>query len=260
MFLEKIIDHKKKEVAALKKQVQLEELILKCKITVSTNSSFAKAISRGGSRQLKLIAEIKKSSPSKGLLRKDFDPLTIAKIYEKSGVHAISILTDQEFFEGHLNYLKQVSQGVSLPLLRKDFIIDEYQVYEAKINGAKGILLIVAALEKILLKELIKKSGEIGLDALVEIHDENELETALECEASIIGINNRNLHNFVVDIETSERLMPKIPKDKIIVVESGISTHEDVIRIAETKADAILVGETFMKSDNIVKKIKELMG
>jgi indole-3-glycerol phosphate synthase len=260
MFLEKILDHKKKEVVALKKQAPLEELVLKCKNKTFHGPSFAKAVSRDANSQVKLIAEIKKSSPSKGLLRKDFDPLAIAKIYESSGVQAISILTDQEFFEGHLNYLKQVSHEVSIPVLRKDFIIDEYQVYEAKINGAKGILLIVAALEKIVLKELIKRSGEIGLDALVEVHDEKELETALECGASLIGINNRNLHTFAVDIKTSERLIPRISKDKIIVVESGISTHDDVLRIAETKADAILVGETFMKAINIEQKIKELMG
>jgi len=258
MFLENILNHKKKEVAALKKQVRIEELISRCG-GIPSGPSFTSAVSRGVNRQLRLIAEIKKKSPSKGLLRKDFDPLAIAKIYEESGVHAISVLTDMEFFEGHLNYLKQVSRAVSLPLLRKDFIVDEYQLYEAKINGARAVLLIVAALESTLLEKFIQKCVAIGLDSLVEVHDEKELDTALNCGAELIGINNRNLHTFAVDIQTCEKLLPRIPNGKIAVVESGISSREDVMRIASTEADAILVGEAFMTSDNIAKTIRELM-
>ena len=218
---------------------------------------FKKAISRPG--QINLIAEIKKSSPSAGLIREDFDVLSIAKIYAEEKAAAISVLTEDKYFLGKPMYVKQVSEAVPVPVLTKDFIIDEGQIYEARYNGASAILLIVAILDDKELKRLLEVASALDLDCLVEVHDEQELKRALDNGAEIIGINNRDLHTFNVNIEVCKQLIPKIPKGKIIVAESGIKTHQDVKTLKDLGAHAVLIGETFMREKDIGKKIKEVI-
>lgn len=219
---------------------------------------FKKQISRPG--KINLIAEIKKASPSRGVIRDDFDPEALGRIYEQSGAAAISVLTEEEYFLGKTAYLKLVSEKFSLPALMKDFIIDELQIYEGRYCGASAVLLIVAALTDAQLKSLLDVSRRLDLDALVEVHGETELERALKVGAEIIGINNRDLHTFKVDIATSERLIPLVPKDKVIVAESGIRSFDEVTRLATAGAHAVLIGETFLKERDVAGKIREVMG
>lgn len=224
----------------------------------SYHGLFKERISQAGG--INLIAEIKKASPSKGVIREDFDPEAIARIYEGSGVAAISVLTEEEYFQGKAAYLKMVSEKFSRPVLMKDFIIDELQIYEGRYCGASAVLLIVAALSDAELKQLLAVSRRLDLDALVEVHDESELARALRCGADIIGINNRDLHTFEVDVATSESLMPLMPKDKVTVSESGISSPEEVARLAQAGVHAVLIGETFLRERDIAAKIREIMG
>jgi indole-3-glycerol phosphate synthase len=256
MILSKIVKEKEKEIKERKEKYPLN-LILK-KINFSEESrNFKSAISKEG---INLIAEIKKGSPSAGIIRKNFDHIEIAKIYEKGKVDAISVLTDEKFFKGNLDFLKDVKKITRVPILRKDFIIDEYQIYESKIFGADAILLIGKILEVKKLKKFLSLAKELKMDSLVEIHSENELKKILDLEIEIIGINNRNLENFKVDINTTFELLKKIPKDKIVVSESGIKKREDVIKLQNFGVNAILVGEVFMRSENILEKIKEIRG
>ena len=204
-----------------------------------------------------MIAEVKKASPSKGLIRADFDPEAIARSYESAGASAISVLTDEKFFQGSLDYLKLVKRTVSLPVLRKDFIIDAYQVFEARTAGADAILLIVAALPHDSLTALMNCASELGMDQLVEVHDESELETALEVGAPLIGINNRNLRTFEVTLDTTARLLPMIPRAKT-VSESGIFTRRDMVSLGAMGVDAVLIGEALMRQDDIQAKLAEL--
>lgn len=219
---------------------------------------FKKAISKPGA--VNLIAEIKKASPSRGIIREDFDALKIARIYEKNQAAAISVLTEDKFFLGKSAYLRDVSDVVRIPTLMKDFIIHEHQIYEASVCGASAVLLIVAILTNDELKRLTDRAHSLGLDCLVEVHDEDELKRALAADAEIIGINNRNLHSLAIDKTTSERLAPMIPKGKVIVAESGLETHEDIARLAELGVHAVLIGETFMKAGDIGAKVKEVIG
>ncbi|MBI1884449.1 MAG: indole-3-glycerol phosphate synthase TrpC [Chlamydiae bacterium] len=257
-FLEEIIHHKRIEIEERKRNLSLENLMTDANLKVK-RADFEKAITRQPGGPLRLIAEIKKASPSKGLLRKDFHPTQIAQTYEKYGAHAISVLTDEKYFQGSLDDLKAVSEVVSLPLLRKDFILDAYQIYEAKAYGTSAILLIVAALEKNELSLLLKEAGKMGLSVLTEVHDEKELEIALEVGANLIGINNRNLKTFEVDLKNCGKLIPKIPKGKRIVIESGILKRQDVLWVESLPVDAILVGEAFMQAQDMGAKIRELM-
>jgi indole-3-glycerol phosphate synthase len=208
---------------------------------------------------IRLIAEIKKASPSAGLLRPDFDPVDIAKRYEEAGARALSILTDQPYFQGSLDYLAQVRMAVKLPLLQKDFLLDEVQVYEARALGADAVLLIAAILEPKQIKDLHALASNLGLAVLVEVHNERELESVVEW-APIIGINNRDLTTFTVDLETTFRIIKHIPKNKVIVSESGIGGKGDIKRLAEAGVHAVLIGETFMRAKDIGAKVKELMG
>jgi indole-3-glycerol phosphate synthase len=261
LFLEEIIQYKKSEIKDRKKSKTLEELIsFNDQRSDKKSIRFRDAISRPKNENLKLIAEIKKASPSRGVLRKDFYPDQIAKIYETYGASAISVLTDGKFFQGSLENLETVSETVSLPVLRKDFILDEYQVYEAKAHGAKAALLIVSILKKSELIFLLDCIEKLNLCSLVEVHDEKELEIALECGVKIIGINNRDLKTFQVDLTTCEKLVQKIPAGHTVVVESGILTRDDVLRVSRLPVDAILVGEAFMTANDIAYKMKELMG
>ena len=206
-----------------------------------------------------IIAEVKKASPSKGLIREDFDPVAIAVEYERAGADAISVLTDQKFFMGKLEFLADIRKHVSLPILRKDFIVDAYQVYEARANGADAVLLISEILSTREMRELLDVAHSLGMQALVESHDREHLEAALETDARLIGINNRDLATFDVDLATTEELGKLVPADRVLVGESGISTAADVARLAAAGVKAILVGETLIRADDITTRMKELM-
>lgn len=207
---------------------------------------------RADPTRLSMIAEVKRASPSAGTIAADFDPLTIARGYEKAGANALSVLTDEKYFQGRLEYLTLIREQVDIPCLRKDFIIHEAQIFEAVVAGADAILLIVAALDQPTLEHLLEVASTFQLDALVEVHDLPELERALATDARIIGVNNRNLKHFTVDLGTTEKLAEEVPDDVVLVAESGIKTVADAQRLAEAGADALLVGETLMRSPNIM--------
>ena len=257
-FLNEIIVYKKKLIE--RKRVQYDRIEAEVKKgTVSDRYRlFKKAISKPG--RLNLIAEIKKASPSKGVICENFEVTRFAKTYAQSGADAISVLTEDKSFLGKLEYLRRINDEISLPLLRKDFIIDEVQIYESFRYQASAILLIMAILDDVQVKEFIEMAGGLDMDCLVEVHDERELERALKLGADIVGVNNRNLRTFEVDMTVSEKLIPEIPKDVVTVVESGIRTREDVRRIEGWGANAVLIGETFMKENDTAAKIRELMG
>ncbi len=208
----------------------------------------------------RIIAEIKKASPSKGVIREDFDPIEIATLYESGGANALSILTEPHWFKGDKEYLGMVRRYVSLPILRKDFIVDKYQILEALAFGADFVLLIAKALSRKELKELVDYALHLGMDALVEVHDKVDLTKAIFAGANIIGINHRNLETFEMDMELSRRLIPLIPNSKIIVAESGINDYETVVELSKAGADAFLVGEHFMRQDDIAGAVRNLKG
>jgi indole-3-glycerol phosphate synthase len=206
----------------------------------------------------RIIAEIKKASPSKGIIREDFDPMSIAQAYQNGGADALSVLTEPHWFKGNKEYLGMVRRYVSIPLLRKDFIIDKYQILEALVYGADYILLIAKALSRKELRELLQYAHHLGLEVLVEIHDKADLIKAIFAGANIIGINHRNLETFEMDMQLSHKLIPLIPNSKIIVAESGIKDHETLIELHKAGADAFLVGEHFMRQDDITAAIRKL--
>ncbi|MFA0749736.1 MAG: hypothetical protein SLRJCFUN_000139 [Candidatus Fervidibacter sp.] len=258
-ILQHIVEVKRREVAERQRQTPLSALRQRLADAPFVRP-FAKALKRRPDEPLRLIAELKKASPSKGVFRSDFDPEALLHAYENSPASALSILTDEPFFQGSLDYLRLARQRTTKPLLRKDFLIDAYQLYEARANGADAVLLIVAALTKDALQDLLALARELGMDALVEVHTEVELETALSVGATLIGINNRNLQTFAVDLATTLRLRPLIPDDCVIVSESGIETREQVRMLEEAGIDAILVGETLVRSPDPIAKAKELLG
>jgi indole-3-glycerol phosphate synthase len=267
--LQEIFAHKRDEVAAQKATSSLAEMQTQAEAAPPPRD-FVAALRQARSRPA-LIAEIKRGSPSRGLLVTDFDPLRLAAIYAENGATAISVLTDERFFGGSLDHLRAVAeqarigQAQGLPLLRKDFICDTYQVYQARAAGADAILLIVAELEPELLTELLALAQGLGMAALVETHDEAELEIALASRARLIGVNNRNLHDFTISLETTLRLGRRVPSEVCLVAESGIFTTEDVARLAEVErrggghgVNAILVGEALVTAPNIGVKVREL--
>jgi indole-3-glycerol phosphate synthase len=259
MILDKIIAHKKLEVDIQKKHKPLDE-IKRNLAGVDAVRGFKEAISAPG--KVNLIAEIKKASPSRGVIRDDFDPEAIARIYEDNGAAAISVLTDREFFQGDISFLAEVrSVTSSVPILRKDFVIDEYQIYQSRLAGADAILLIAAVLDLPTLNRFlgIASDSDIDLDCLVEVHTEDELRMVLDTSASIIGINNRDLRTFRTDIQTTARLTRIVPKDRVIVSESGISSKEDVELLRKCGVQAMLVGEALMRSDDIGIRMRHLM-
>ncbi len=257
MILDKIVNYKIKKVEEEKQIISMNEIISKLDI-ISKVRTFEKAMAR--KNELNIIAEVKKASPSKGVIKEDFDPLDIAKEYEKNKVNAISVLTEDKFFQGKKKYLREIKKITSLPILRKDFIIDEYQIYQSKVLGANAILLIVAILSEDAIIKFQNIAKEIGLDCIVEVHDEVELDIALNAQAKIIGINNRNLKNFETDIKTTEALIKKIPKEKIIISESGINTRKDMRFLEDLGINGVLIGESLMGSKSIKEKLKELRG
>jgi indole-3-glycerol phosphate synthase len=253
------VEVKRAEIAERQRQTPLSVLRQRLADAPSVRP-FAQALKRRPHERLHLIAELKKASPSKGVFRSDFDPEALLHAYENSPASALSILTDEPFFQGSLDALRLARRRTTKPLLRKDFLIDAYQLYEARVNGADAVLLIVAALTKEALRDLLALARELGMDALVEVHTEVELETALSVGATLIGINNRNLQTFAVDLATTLRLRPLIPDGCVIVSESGIETREQVRMLEEAGVDAILVGETLVRSPDPIAKAKELLG
>ncbi len=255
-MLEEIVEKTKERLIESKKSKSLDQLKEEVqKLEITQDFPFKKALSED---EISIIAEVKRASPSKGLIAEDFDYLTIAKEYEEAGASAISVLTEPYFFKGSNDYLKEISQCVSIPTLRKDFVIDEYMIWEAKALGASAVLLIVSILSIVELKKFLDLAHDLGLSAIVETHDGDEIRTALNVGAEIIGVNNRDLTDFTVNIENSISLRRCVSGDVIFISESGIKTPEDVRKLKENDVDAVLIGETLMKSDDKKSMILEL--
>lgn len=267
-FLERILTHKRVEVERQRIKIPINKLVSEIEHRPLPRD-FAAALRQP--EQVTLIAEVKKASPSRGVLIENFDPLQIARIYADNGAAAISVLTDQRFFQGSLKFLEGIHADHNrrppagdrlVPLLRKDFIIDPYQVYEARAYAADALLLIVAALDDATLRDLLALTNELGMQALVEVHNEAELDRALALGAALIGVNNRDLHSFVTTLETTERLAARLPSTNrpLLVSESGIFTAADVARVQACGADAVLVGEALVTAPDIAARVRELAG
>lgn len=247
-ILQRILATKRDEITERSVVLPLAELRARCADAGPTRGFLQALTSRVADRRHAVIAEIKKASPSQGVIRPDFHPDAIARSYEAAGAACLSVLTDVQYFQGADAYLQQARAACALPVLRKDFVIDAWQVYEARLLGADCILLIAAALDDAHLRDLLALADELGLDALIEVHDEGELERALATQGPLIGINNRNLRSFEVSIDTSLRLRALVPEGRLLVTESGIRTTEDVARLRAAGIHAFLVGESFMRA------------
>ncbi len=256
MILDQIVADKRIEVARRKARVSPVEFRRRAEAAPEARD-FAAAVNRD---HVALIAEIKRASPSSGEIRTDANPHQIAGIYAENGAAAVSVLTDQKYFHGDLNSLKAARAGCGIPLLRKDFIIDEYQVYESRALQADAILLIVRILDDAQLRAFRLLAKSLGMAALVETHDERELERALKSDAHILGINNRNLDDFSIDLGTTERLGPTVPDGRIVVSESGVRSRADVERAARAGADAVLIGEALMRGEDVGARVREFTG
>jgi indole-3-glycerol phosphate synthase len=257
MILDEIIENKKRELAETKRRAPLPDIKSKASGAEPTRG-FEKVLSSPG--DIRLIAEVKKASPSKGVIREDFDPIAIARTYEESGASCLSVLTEKKFFQGELEYLDRIRKVVKLPLLRKDFILDEYQIHEARAAGADAILLIAACLEREQMTDYLGIARQLGLDVLVESHTYKELDKSLRAGATLVGINNRDLATFTVSLQTTLDLLKDIPDDRTVVSESGIRTRDDVVRLHKAGVDAVLVGESLMREKDIGKKVNQLLG
>jgi len=259
-ILKKIIEHKRGEVSSALAARSVAELKAHVADQEDTPRGFERALRDAVATDwTAIIAEIKKGSPSKGIIRPDFDPLEIAEIYQNNGATCLSILTDEHFFMGHLRYLALIRETVSLPLLRKDFIIDPYQIYEARAAGADAILLIAACLELSQLQEFHGLAKELYLDVLLEVHDEDEMDKALQTECTLIGVNNRNLRTFATDLTTTGRLARMLPTNRMLVAESGINSRGDINRLKSDGAGAFLVGESLIREADIAAKLQALL-
>ncbi len=256
-ILDKIVATKREEVAQAK-AVMPEESLRKQLAYVPPAMDFFAALSAGP--PIRLIAEVKKASPSKGVIREDFDPVKIARTYEQHGASCLSVLTDRQFFQGSLGYLQQIRAAVRLPLLRKDFVIDTYQVFEARAAGADAVLLIAECLDDAQLERLYRAIRELGMTALVELYEPANLARVLRIGTRLVGINNRDLHTFHTDLEHTMRMRQQIPPDRIVVGESGIRNREDVKRLEAAGVHAMLVGETLMANPDIGAAVDELLG
>ncbi|MBI5561807.1 MAG: indole-3-glycerol phosphate synthase TrpC [Deltaproteobacteria bacterium] len=258
-ILDEIIKYKKADVEKLKSYITIDRH--KAKIaTMNAPRDFAWALREDGSGKIRIIAEVKKASPSKGVMREHFMPYEMAREYQIGGASAISVLTEEKHFLGKLDYLVSIKIYTRLPILRKDFIFDDYQIYESRASGADAILLIAAILEKQQLADLMGRATELGMYTLVEVHNEEEMEAALDVDAKIIGVNNRGLKTMKTDIETTIRLAPYVPEDKILVSESGISSFDDIVRLRKNGVNAFLIGEALIKERELAKKLRELRG
>lgn len=257
-ILDEILEHKRQEVAAAQQRLSAESLAERARGCREALRGFRQTLAKGSGPRV--IAEIKRRSPSKGEIRADFDPVGCAMSYAEAGAAAISVLTDERFFGGRLEFLGSVRSAVEVPLLRKDFVIDAYQIDEARVSGADAILLIVAALSRKDLGRLRKHAVSLGLDVLVEVHDEEELESALAAGADLIGINNRDLRSFQTDLAVTERLAPRVPEDALIVAESGIFSHQEIRRLEGVGVHAFLVGESLMREADVGLALRRLRG
>lgn len=259
-ILVKILNRKREEIEERSRLISIDKLKTQLKFASPPRGFVAAMVNNVAVGKPAVIAEIKKASPSKGVMRPDFHPDEIAKSYAKHGATCLSVLTDIDFFQGFDAYLADARNACELPVIRKDFIIDPYQVYEARVIGADCILLIVAALDDVTLKELSELAAELGMDVLVEVHDEEELQRALKLPNKLVGINNRNLRTFETSLDTTIAMLDKIPNDRLVVTESGIHTPEHVKLMREHNVHAFLVGEAFMKADEPGEKLQELFG
>lgn len=256
-ILDEIVNRKRERLSYAKTKIPLEDILSKIP-DMEKPRPFKHAIKKD-SKGIRLIAEIKKASPSRGIIRQDFKLIEIAQVYREKA-DAISVLTEEDFFMGDLGYLNDIKKIVDSPILRKDFIIDEYQIYESRANGADAILLIVSLLDRSQAEEYLRMAEELGLSVLFEIHDLKELELALLTGADIIGINNRDLKTLKVDLNTTLEIKKEIPEGKVIVSESGIQKRQDVVRLEDAGIDAMLIGTVLMETEDIGRKISELMG
>lgn len=258
-ILKRIAADKRIQVAQEKKDVSYERL-KETAMTVKSSLpdfSFEKALQKEG---ISFICEVKKASPSKGVICKDFPYIDIAREYEHAGADCISVLTESKYFLGSDRYLSDIRKAVNLPIIRKDFIVDLFQIYQAKVIGADAVLLICSLLNAEFLEECIGICNKVGISALVEVHSEDEVQTAIKAGARVIGVNNRNLKDFSVDVQNSVRLRQLVPKEMIFVAESGIRTREDIKELEKEGVNAVLVGESLMRSNSKVEKLKELKG
>lgn len=256
-ILDRLAEHAKERTNKAKAKISIDEIKQKALALPKSDFSFENALRKDG---ISFICECKKASPSKGLIAPEFPYLQIAKKYEAAGADCISVLTEPKWFLGSDDYLKEIASAVSIPCLRKDFTVDEYMIYEAKLLGASAVLLICSILSEEQIKAYIKICDELGLSALVEAHDENEVQTAINAGARIIGVNNRNLKDFSVDTDNSRRLREMIPDNILFVSESGVSCAEDVQKLRSIGADAVLIGETLMRASDKKAKLSELRG
>lgn len=258
MILEEIASRTIERIEAEKRKLSLAELKAAAgELEKNTEFPFERALAKQG---MSFICEVKKASPSKGIIAQEFPYVKIGKEYQRAGADAISVLTEPFYFKGSDDYLTAIRKEVSIPLLRKDFTVDEYMLYQAKLIGADAVLLICAILSPMQLSEYAGIAKELGLSALVEAHDEKEIETALAAGARIVGVNNRNLKDFTVDIDNSLRLRKLVPRDILFVSESGMKTREDIARLEENGTDGVLIGETFMRSPDKAAMLRELRG
>ncbi|MCQ4085791.1 indole-3-glycerol phosphate synthase TrpC [Saccharibacillus sp. JS10] len=260
MYLDKIVETKKNEVRLLKERLDLDEARRRIEALPPT-LGFEAALRQPKRPQIALIAEVKKASPSKGLIREDFDPVELALSYEEAGADCLSVLTDVDYFQGSPEYLTQIREAVHIPLLRKDFVIDELQIYEARLIGADAVLLIAAILPTDRLQALKQTAESIGLDVLIEVHNEEELQRVLQItDRGLIGVNNRNLHTFETSLSTTADLAKRVPKQALLISESAIRTAEDIDYVASHGASGVLIGETFMRQPDIKQAVQQVMG
>lgn len=258
MILETIAQANRERYAEIEKQVPLEEIKKQAlSMEITDEFPFEKALARGG---ISYICEVKKASPSKGIIAEDFPYVEIAKDYEKAGASAISVLTEPRWFKGENRYLQEISQNVKIPLLRKDFTVCEYQIYEAKVLGASAVLLICALIDTDTTRKWIRLCDSLGLSALVEAHTEEEVKSALAAGARVVGVNNRNLKDFTVDLTTCTRLRRLVPKDILFVGESGIKTADDVQELRDAGVNGLLIGETLMRNPDKKQALESLNG